>query len=452
VGRIGKKISIGLTYDLRDDYLKEGFTLEETAEFDLPDTIAAIERVILDHGFIADRIGNIQALIHRLARGDRWDLVFNLAEGMYGFGREAQIPAVLDAYKIPYTFSDPLGHVITLHKGITKQILRHVGIPTPDFCVVSDEKDIEKINLPFPVFAKPIAEGTGKGINAFSKITHRNNLAKTCKTLLKDFHQPVLIETYMPGREFTVGILGTGQDARALGALEVILKPEAEKNAYSYENKEHYDTLVQYVLVKDREAKRAMDISLKAWRTLDLKDAGRIDLRSDTNGVPHFLEVNSLAGLHPIRSDLPILCSKIGMSYHQLITSIIQSAFQRGKNNFSKKANIEMKRIVILHSDISPAASPDELDCLVQAQTIAKALRALHLQPVLLPFSLDLQQTMMQLKALQPYAVFNLVETVASRGSLIHFAPALLDMLKIPYTGCPTPAVFQTSNKPLAKK
>jgi D-alanine-D-alanine ligase len=322
LSRAGKKLKIGITYDLRDDYLKEGFGFEETAEFDLPDTIEAIEKVILDNGFRSDRIGNIKALTRRLAAGNRWDLVFNIAEGMYGFGREAQVPALLEAYNIPYTFSDPLGHAVSLHKGITKQILRDLGIPTPDFVVINSAKEIEKANLPFPVFAKPVAEGTGKGITALSKITNRKNLQKVCKHLLKTFQQPVLIETYLPGREFTVGILGTGKDARVLGVLEVILKPDAEKNAYSYENKEHYDKLVEYFLVKDDEARQAKEISLMAWRGLDLKDAGRIDLRSNAHGVPHFMEVNSL----------PILCSKIGMSYHKLISAIIKSALKRAKN------------------------------------------------------------------------------------------------------------------------
>ena len=329
MSRAGKKLKIGITYDLRDDYLKEGFGFEETAEFDLPDTIEAIEKVILDNGYQADRIGNIKALARRLVAGNRWDLVFNIAEGMYGFGREAQVPALLEAYNISCTFSDPLGHAVSLHKGMTKQILRDLGIPTPDFAVINNVKEIENVNLTFPLFAKPVAEGTGKGITALSKITNRKNLHKLCKHLLKTFRQPVLVETYLPGREFTVGILGTGKDARALGALEVILKPAAEKNAYSYENKEHYDKLVEYVLVRDEEAQKAMEISLMAWRGLDLKDAGRIDLRSNAHGVPHFMEVNSLAGLNPVRSDLPILCSKIGMSYHKLISAIIKSALKR---------------------------------------------------------------------------------------------------------------------------
>lgn len=322
-----------MTYDLRNDYLKEGYTHEETAEFDLPDTIEAIEKVIIDSGYEACRIGNIKALTRRLAAGERWDLVFNIAEGISGFGREAQVPALLEAYNIPYTFSDPLGLALTLHKGMTKHIISDLGIPTPDFTVIQTEEDIAGVRLPFPLFAKPVAEGTGKGITALSKINTSEELNLVCKDLLKNFRQPVLLETYLPGREFTVGILGTGKNARALGAIEVILRPTAEKNAYSYENKENYETLVQYVLVDDAEARQAMEISLAAWRGLDLKDAGRIDLRSDIHGVPNFMEVNALAGLNPVRSDLPILCNLLGIAYSHLISSIIDSALQRAEIN-----------------------------------------------------------------------------------------------------------------------
>ena len=111
--------------------------------------------------------------------------------------------------------------------------------------------------------------------------------------------------------------------------MEVILNPEAEQHAYSYENKEHYENLVRYAVVDDAEARHAMEISLAVWRGLDLKDGGRIDLRSDAHGVPHFMEVNSLAGLNPVRSDLPILCRLIGISYDRLITDILNSALKR---------------------------------------------------------------------------------------------------------------------------
>ena len=327
-----KKLKVGLTYDLRDDYLKEGYSQEEIAEFDFPGTIDALEKVILDKGYQVDRIGNIKSLVCRLAAGDRWDLVFNIAEGLHGFGREAQVPAILDAYNIPYTFSDPLGQALALHKGMTKHVIRDLGIPTPDFFVVESADGLPRVNLPYPLFAKPIAEGTGKGITSVSKIANQQELYDVCLNILQNFKQPVLVETYLPGREFTVGIMGSGNEARALGALEIVLNPDAEKNAYSYENKERCEELVQYILVNDEEAKRAMDTALKVWRALNLKDAGRVDLRSDTAGVPNFMEVNSLAGLNPVHSDLPILFTQLGISYHELINLIIESALKRVNN------------------------------------------------------------------------------------------------------------------------
>lgn len=325
-----KKLKIGLTYDLREDYLKEGYSLEETAEFDLPDTIEALENVIRDIGHQPDRIGNVKALVRRLAAGDKWELIFNIAEGLHGFGREAQVPAILDAFGIPYTFAGPLGQALTLHKGMTKHIVRDLGVPTPDFFVAESADDLSQIKLPYPLFAKPVAEGTGKGVTSASKITGETQLREVCTMLLGKFGQPVIVEEYLPGREFTVGILGTGKNARALGALEIILLAEAELDAYSYENKEHYENLVDYKLVDDAQARQAMETALRAWRGLNLKDAGRIDLRCDANGVPNFIEVNALAGLNPVRSDLPILCKSLGMKYHELISAIIDSALQPG--------------------------------------------------------------------------------------------------------------------------
>jgi D-alanine-D-alanine ligase len=322
-------MNIGLTYDLRQAYLAEGYGEEETAEFDREDTIAAIESTLQELGYQTDRIGHARELMKRLAAGDRWDLVFNIAEGLYGFGREAIVPALLDAYKIPYTFSDPLVLALTLHKGMTKHVVRDLGIPTPDFAVVETETDLAKVNLPFPLFAKPVAEGTGKGITAASKLRTSAELQSVCRTLLAKYQQPVLIESFLPGREFTVGLLGTGQDARAIGTIEVILKDGAERDAYSFHNKEHYEGLVAYRLVQDTVSQQATDVALAAWKGLGCRDAGRIDLRVDAEGVPNFIEVNPLAGIHPIRSDLPIICTFVGMSYRELIDGIMRSARQR---------------------------------------------------------------------------------------------------------------------------
>jgi D-alanine-D-alanine ligase len=322
-------LKIGMTYDLRDDYLAEGYSEEETAEFDRPETIDAIEQALEVLGYETDRIGHIRSLLCRLVAGDRWDMVFNIAEGLRGFGREAQIPAILDAFDIPYTFSDVLALSMTLHKGMAKHVIRDLGIPTPDFAVIETVDQIAGIRLPFPLFAKPVAEGTGKGISAASKIKTDADLEQVCRSLLSTFQQPVLIETFLPGREFTVGIIGTGKDACATDVMEVILKPQAEREVYSYFNKENFKSLVEYRLVADDEARQAGETALAAWRGLNCRDAGRLDLRSDAAGRPHFLEVNPLAGLHPRHSDLPIIFTLMGKTFSQLIDLIMRSALRR---------------------------------------------------------------------------------------------------------------------------
>jgi D-alanine-D-alanine ligase len=320
---------IGITYDLRVEYLAAGFSEEEAAEFDREDTIAAIEQALEDLGHEVDRIGNVKNLTSRLVAGERWDMVFNIAEGLEGFGREAQVPALLDAFHIPYTFSDPLVLSITLHKAMTKRVVRDLGIPTPDFFVVEQASDLEKIDLPIPLFAKPVAEGTSKGITAASKITSQSQLVSTCMHLLLTYNQPVLVETFLPGREFTVGILGTGDDAAVLGVMEVILREHAEPGVYSFQNKEQYEELVEYGLATDVTAAKAGEIALAVWRGIGCRDAGRVDIRLDMDGIPNFMEVNPLAGLHPHHSDLCIIARMKGMPYRTLIEAIMRSAMSR---------------------------------------------------------------------------------------------------------------------------
>jgi D-alanine-D-alanine ligase len=321
---------VGLTYDLRDAYLAEGFSEDETAEFDRISTIEAFEDALGRLGYQTDRIGHARDLIGRLASGDRWDLVFNIAEGMYGLGREAQVPAILDVYNIPYTFADPVVAGLTLHKALTKRVLRDAGLPTPDFFVVERDEDIAAVDLPMPLFAKPLAEGTGKGITPASRIEDRPALEQVCRELLTRYRQPVLVERFLPGREFTVGLVGTGPQAEAIGTLEVALRPEAEEAVYSYVNKERCEELVDYLLVTEAEIDRqARQLSLDAWRVLGCRDGGRIDLRADADGRLSILEVNPLAGMHPEHSDLPILATKLGIDYLDLMDRILRSALDR---------------------------------------------------------------------------------------------------------------------------
>ena len=295
-------MKIGITYDLRQDYLAEGYSLEETAEFDRPDTVEAIEAALLELGYQTDRIGNAKQLISRLAVGDRWDLVFNFAEGLYGIAREAQVPAILDVFNIPYTFSDPLVLSLALHKGITKSVVRQGGVATPDFAVVECEADIDAVDLPFPLFAKPVAEGTSKGISGASKIVDRHGLREVCVDLLRKFRQPVLVETFLSGREFTVGVTGTGDAAVAVGTMEILLLPEAEAEIYSYENKAKYEDRVRYRLVRpadDPLIGQVERLALAAWRVLNCRDGGRVDVRCNAAGVAQLHRSQSAARPQP---------------------------------------------------------------------------------------------------------------------------------------------------------
>jgi D-alanine-D-alanine ligase len=300
---------IGMTYDLRQDYLDRGYSELETAEFDSVETIAAIEQALCDLGHTPVRIGNARQLIEQLVGGARWDLVFNIAEGLHGMGREAQVPAILDLYQIPYTFSDPLVMSLTLHKALTKRVIRDAKLSTGQFFLAAAPEDAGRVPFAPPYFVKPVAQGTGMGITTDSVVRDKKNLP-----------------------EFTTGLVGTGPFAKVMGTMEIIVLADPGKDVYSFENKEGWKGRVQYLplspdvdpLIKDVET-----LALAAWQVLECRDGGRIDIRCDAQGTPCFIEVNPLAGLRPHYSDLPMVCEFFGTSYVRLIEMILASAMER---------------------------------------------------------------------------------------------------------------------------
>ena len=324
-----KPLRIGLCYDLKSDYLAAGFEPHEVMEFDEEVTIAGIEGALRGLGHQIERVGRGTELARRLAAGERWDLVFNFAEGVRGRSREAQVPAVCEMFDQPYTFSDPLTCAITLDKPLAKRLVRDIGLPTPAFAVVETEEDAETVPLELPLFAKPVAEGSSKGVNATSRISTRDELRETCAELLRTFRQPVLVERYLPGREVTVGIVGNGDEAQVLGVMEVVFKDGTDGD-YTALTKAEFEIRTEYRLLDgDALGMRAREVALAAYRALSCRDAGRVDLRCDENGEPCFLEVNPLPGLNPVYSDLPILSGMAGISYDQLLGSIVDAASRR---------------------------------------------------------------------------------------------------------------------------
>lgn len=323
-------LSVGLVYDLRDEYLAQGYSEEQVAEFDSDSTIQALEHALRKLGHRPERIGNGRALAAQLVAGCRWDLVFNISEGLWGRSREAQAPALLEMYGVLYTFSDPLICALTLDKAMAKRIVQSAGVRTPRFAVVSSPEEIESIDLTYPLFAKPIAEGTGKGVDHRSRIDSSAQLRQVCQDLLERFREPALVEEYLPGREFTTAILGTGPAAEVLGTTEFTIASGAPAADYSYEVKEQCESYVQYFEMPRGTLREEVEaLSLAAYRALECRDTGRVDVRLDGQGRPCFIEINPLPGLHPTHSDLPMIAAQQGMAYAELIGRIVASALTR---------------------------------------------------------------------------------------------------------------------------
>lgn len=320
---------VALVYDLRDDYRALGFSEDEVAEFDSVETIDHLARALETLGCETIRVGRGQKLAARFVAGERYDLVFSIAEGVKGRAREAQVPALCELFDQPYLFSDPLTLAASLDKAVAKRLVRDAGVPTPAFAV-AEQSAAELADWDaFPAFVKPLAEGTGKGCEAASLVHNGQELQAAATRVIERYRQPALVERYLEGREFTVGLVGNGADARVLGVCEILLKADAEANVYSLHNKELCEDLVTYARADDAEARLAGSRALAAYQALQCRDAARIDFRSDSEGEPYFLEANPIAGLHPGHSDLPILAAQNGIAFVELIGMILDTGLAR---------------------------------------------------------------------------------------------------------------------------
>lgn len=323
-------LRIGLVYDLKDDYLAAGFTPAAVMEFDGLDTIIGLEDALVALGHAPERIGRGVEFARRLVAGERWDLIFNIAEGISGRSREAQVPALCELFNQPYTFADPLSCALTLDKAMAKRMVRDHGLATAPFAIVARVEDAAGVALAVPLFAKPVAEGSSKGVTGRSLVTDPADLAGVCADLITRFGQPVLVESFLPGREVTVGLIGDGDGLRVVAVLEVIFTARAETRAYTALNKDEYVDRMEYRLVTGEPlADQAGRLALACAAALGCRDAARVDIRCDATGAPNFIEVNPLPGINLVRSDLPIMARMAGMSYPELIGAIISSARRR---------------------------------------------------------------------------------------------------------------------------
>jgi D-alanine-D-alanine ligase len=306
---------IGLTFNLKPP----GATGDEYEEFDSEETIAALEAAIVSNGHETLRLGWGAEMLDRL-RDARVDGVFNIAEGRGGRGRESQVPAVLEMLGIPCSGAPPLSIAMTLDKALAKRVAQANGIPTARFELVERGRPRPRTSIPFPLFAKPAAEGSSMGITATSLCRNDEELAAAVDRLAA--YGPVLVEEFLPGDEYTVGIIA----GEVIGAMRVVPRKPAADFIYSLEVKRDYLNQVEYQLADVPDVEK---VALDVWRAFGLRDVARVDVRRDRNGVPNFIEVNPLPGVHPVNSDLIILGRLLGIRYGDLIGRVISSATGR---------------------------------------------------------------------------------------------------------------------------
>jgi D-alanine-D-alanine ligase len=327
-------MKIGLAYDLKDEVASTPNLPEDALEeYDSPETIEAITAVIESMGHSAIKIGGGREFLANILQS-KVDFVFNISEGQGNYkSREAQVPSALEMLGVPYSGSDPQCLTICLDKPLTKTLAATAGVRTPRWHLVENYKQLDNLtaDVPLPAFVKPAYEGSSKGIRLGSRVETAEQASEIAAGLLEKYLQPVMIEEFIAGDEVTVGLLGNYPPA-VLGIMRVLPKQNNAHFIYSLEVKREYEQLVDYECPAQLEAstlKEITDFSLTVFKLLGCRDFARIDFKLDPQGVPHFLEINPLAGLNPKSSDLPIMAYKLGCTYQSLITAILNTALQR---------------------------------------------------------------------------------------------------------------------------
>jgi D-alanine-D-alanine ligase len=321
------RLRVGVLHNLKRDRGDE-----HQAEFDSPATIEAIASALRELGHEPIKLEATRWLPGVLDE-QGIDVAFNIAEGLVGRSREAQVPALLDMLQIPYTGSDPVSLALSLDKGLAKRVVELAGVTTPRGILMRSAGDPLPEDLDYPLLAKPVAEGSSKGVLGKSVVRNEQELRELVGEIVRRYDQPALVEDYLPGREFTVGLLGNEGNLRVLPAMEIVFTDsQVEHPVYSYGHKTETETGVRFEVPAKLDAALEREIAectMKAFKALGCRDVARIDLRLDARGRVHFLECNPLPGLSPGFSDLCVIAEAAGISYVQLIGAILEPAIQR---------------------------------------------------------------------------------------------------------------------------
>jgi D-alanine-D-alanine ligase len=325
---------IGLSYDLKQEVnLEQPGPEDALEEYDSPKTIEFISAALEAGGHSVVRLGGGREFLNNILR-EKVDLVFNIAEGRGNYrSREAQVPSVLEMLDIPYTGSDPQCLTVCLDKPLTKKIVAAGGVNTPNWRLITGEKEFPEISwkgFSFPAIIKPAYEGSSKGIRHGSLVPTPEQVPEIASELLRYYRQPVMVEEYIDGEEVTVGIIGN-LPPKILGIMRVVSKKGNKRFIYSLEVKRDWENLVDYecpARLEENTRDKLAQSSLLVFQLLGCRDFARLDFKVDPQGVPHFLEINPLPGLGDY-SDLVIMAIKQDWSHEALIQAVLDAALER---------------------------------------------------------------------------------------------------------------------------
>jgi D-alanine-D-alanine ligase len=320
-------LRVGIACNLKTDH-----SSDQEAEFDEPETVSAIAQALREGGYEPVVLEATERFPQKL-EAERPDIVFNIAEGRAGRDREAQIPAILEYYGVPFTGSDAATLSIALDKSLTKELAAARGVPTPASFLLRKGDAALPENVRFPILVKPNAEGSSKGISDVSVAADRGELQELTRRELELYGEDLLAEEYIDGREFTVGILGNGPGIRVFTPMEILYRRlRGRYKVYSFEVKRNYRDYIAYQCppqLPPELCARMMDEARTVYQALGCLDFARIDFRLAPDGTAYFIEANPLPGLAPGYSDYPMLAGFNGVSYGELVRAVLRCALER---------------------------------------------------------------------------------------------------------------------------
>ena len=326
---------IGLSYDLKETaYAGAQRTEDALEEYDSLETVEALEAAIQSQDHSTVRLGGGRDFLRKVLC-EKVDLVFNIAEGLGNYrSREAQVPSVMEMLDIPYSGSDPATLAISLDKPLTNRIIAGEGVCVPQSRIIDKKEQSGKTDwksFPFPVFVKPVHEGSSKGIRLGSRVADTAEINDVVEKSLECYQQPVMVEEFIAGDEVTIGMIGNSPP-RIVGIMRIKPKQKDANFVYSLEVKRNYEQLVDYECPAElppTTLRLITDAAQKVYQVLGCRDFSRLDFRINSRGVPYFLEINPLPGLNPRTSDLGIMARKMGWDYQSLVVAILNAALKR---------------------------------------------------------------------------------------------------------------------------